>query len=274
MNREIAAYLNPVIKIPFFKMEAQGNDYIYIELPGLKLKESQLADLSIAVSDRHFGIGSDGLVTIDDCENADLEMRIFNTDGSEAEMCGSALRSVVWYYAVNHNLHEVRVKTKSGIKHGKLLPNGSVEVNIGTANMISELVTLNGFDGYYVETGNPHFVTFTELGQEEFLLLAPQMEVEEDDYCDRRNVEFVKIISSEKIEVKVWERGSGATLACGTGATAVTAAGIKTGFLKNSVEVILPGGSVRVDYKEKIDNYFLTGSVKYVFEGNYFYKAK
>ncbi|MBN2830573.1 MAG: diaminopimelate epimerase [Candidatus Cloacimonetes bacterium] len=259
--------------IPFFKMEAQGNDYVYIELPGLKLKEKQFKDLSIAVSKRHFGIGADGLVTIDDCDEADVEMRIFNADGSEAEMCGSALRCIVYHTSINHNLTEVSVKTKSGIKYGKVLKDGTVEVNMGTVKPVSELVTLDGFEGYYIDAGNPHFVTFTEISQEEFLQRAPILENLKDQYYERRNIEFVKVHSQDKIKVKVWERGSGATLACGTGAAAATAAGIKAGLLNNSVEVLLPGGSVKVEYKEKIDNYFLIGKVKYVFEGNYFYKT-
>jgi diaminopimelate epimerase len=260
------------MKIPFFKMEAQGNDYVYVDLDQVAIEEQDLSNLAVAVSKRNFGVGGDGLVTID-ASNLDLiDMRIFNADGSEAEMCGSALRCIVWYIATKHRLKEVTVQTKGGIKKGELLSDGSVEVNMGPAKIISELTELNGYQGYYVDMGNPHFVTYTEISHMDFIHKAPKMENMVDSYCERRNIEFVRTNSANSVDVKVWERGSGATLACGTGATAVVAVGIMLKRLSNEVQVTLPGGTVIVQYKESIDNYILKGKVNCVFEGIYYYK--
>ncbi len=260
------------MKIPFFKMHAQGNDYVYINQTELSLSDNELHDLSIEISKKNFGIGSDGLVTYEKSEIADTKMRIFNSDGSEAEMCGSALRSLVYYLCKQNELKTITVETKAGLRHGNIILNDEVEVNMGTATCMERPISLNGFEGYSVNVGNPHFVVFQGIDKETFKTVAPTMEDLPNIYSKSQNIEFVNIITPSQVTVKVWERGSGATLACGTGATAVVAIGIKLGLLDNEVYVELPGGTVTVKYKEDIDNYYLCGRVCYVFEGIYYYK--
>ncbi len=259
------------MRIPFFKMEAQGNDYIYIDQAKVGLELDELIDLSIRISDRHFGIGSDGLVTFEVSKIADVKMRIFNADGSEAEMCGSALRSLVSYICKERDVTKLTVETNAGIKDGFINANGYVEVNMGKVKVEDTQINIEDYAGYFADVGNPHFVTFDQIDYATFIRIAPLMETFRLEGRSSRNIEFVKIITPQNVKVNVWERGSGITLACGTGATAVMAVGRKLGLLKNDVEVGLPGGVVTVKYKEDIDNYYLCGNVNYVFDGIYYY---
>ena len=238
-------------------MHGLGNDYLYMtELP------ADPAALSVKLSDRHFGIGSDGLILILPSEKADFMMRIFNADGSEAMMCGNGIRCV-GKYVYDEGLTDkklITVDTLSGIKTLTLFTGGDnkvhqVSVNMGQA-VIGQDITLNisvdkdirPVTGTDVSVGNPHFVTFvkdmTEIPPAD---IGPGIE-KHPAFPGGVNAEFVQVISRGKLRMRVWERGSGITMACGTGACASAAAAVSKGFcdFNQPVEVVLDGGSLMI----------------------------
>ena len=257
------------MKLDFFKMHAQGNDYIYFDLIDKPFPDIDFSKLAIKLSKRNFSIGSDGIVLILSSEICDAKMRMFNADGSEAKMCGSALRCVSYYLSQKTSKDEVTVKTLSGIKTGLVKDKKEelVTIDLGVPTFIQdEDIIINDHTGSLISVGNPHFVTFTKSLSEN--IANDQGPIIDDpvNFPDCINVEFVKIINKNEIEIKIWERGSGATLACGTGACAATFCGIKKGILSSPIKVQMPGGSVTVELKE--NNIFLTGKVEYVFSGS------
>ena len=236
----------------FTKMHGLGNDYLYhfgeIENP---------AAVSIKLSERHFGIGSDGIILIEPSETADFKMRIFNADGSEAKMCGNGIRCVGKYvYDKGHtNKTELKIETLSGIKTLKLHTCGGkvdrVEVDMGKA-VASEPVTLDA-NGQSVtltpvNVGNPHAVIFTgDADKAPVDSLGPVIE-HHKFFPDGVNTEFVTVRSRTELRMRVWERGSGITMACGTGSCASVAAAVKAGYCdKNTdVSVVLDGGTLSI----------------------------
>lgn len=256
------------MKLNFFKMQAQGNDYIYFDFQNIELPKLDLAELSIRLSDRYFGIGSDGIVLILDSNDCDAEMRMFNSDGSEGQMCGSALRCVSFYLYTKTGKDALKIDTLAGIKTGQIIDaeNQLVRTDLGIPTFIKdEKLTINDHEGHLISVGNPHFVTFTKSLSEDLAKYQGRIIDNPVYFPDGINVEFVKIIDENTIDIKVWERGSGATLACGTGACAAGFCGIKLGKLHSPVDVRMPGGNVTVEY---VDNkVFLTGSVEFVFDG-------
>ena len=254
--------------LPFIKMHGLGNDYVYIDC-FLKttaeiIAKTDLAALARAVSDRHFGIGSDGLVLILPSKEADAKMRIFNADGSEAEMCGNAIRCVAKYLYESGLCRDVhmQIETLAGIRPLKVQAmNGVVQqvtVNMGVPVIESRtLLCANNPIGYtFVNMGNPHAVFFSEKIQQ---LPADT------------NVEFVRVINNKELSVRVIERGSGETLACGTGACASAVAAIYHGLTERNVTVHLPGGDLTVQWKDNLYPVFMTGTAEEVFRGNYTY---
>ncbi|MDX9870445.1 MAG: diaminopimelate epimerase [Candidatus Cloacimonadales bacterium] len=259
-----------MIEIPFLKMHGQGNDYLFIEHEYVK-EVSSLNNLSITMSERHFGVGSDGIVILSKTPEADIKMDIFNADGSLAEMCGTALRCVVALYSERLNKNEISVLTGSGIKTG-LVENGLIKVNMGPVDLLEPhevfiAVDNRLFAGYYISVGNPHFVIFEHIENEELRKWGPKIE-NHSFFEDRTNVEFVEITSKNSIGVKVWERGSGITLACGTGASACVFASHKFRDLADKITVDLPGGSINVSL-DKNGHAIIAGSVDIVFEGKF-----
>ncbi len=257
------------MKLDFFKMHAQGNDYVYFDLIEKPLPDIDLSKLAMKLSKRNFGIGSDGIVLIFDSKISDCKMRMFNADGSEGTMCGSALRCVSFWMSQRTGKSEITVETLAGIKTGliKNRDEGLVTTDLGIPEYIKdETITINNHQGYLVSIGNPHFVTFMDSLSEDVARYQGHIIDNPAYFPEGINVEFVKVISKYEIEVKVWERGSGATLACGTGACAASFCGIKQGILSSPITVNMPGGSVIVELKK--DNIFLTGKVKYVFDGS------
>ncbi len=255
----------------FIKMHGQGNDYVYFKDLPINL---DFSDLAIKTSDRHFGIGSDGIVVINSTPNADVEMRMWNNDGSEAEMCGTALRSVCYLIFKNTGKKEMSVLTKSGLKKGIIEEDLSVTVNMGTPSVLSEKVELLidsiPFQGAYISMGNPHFVIYDHsLSIDQINYYGSKLEMH-SFFKDRANIEFVQIISKNEINVMVWERGSGITLACGTGASASAYFGMKLFNLDNDIKVQLPGGFVRV-FLDKDEQLYLNGNIKITCEGKYYY---
>lgn len=251
----------------FVKAHGQGNNYIYFrDLPdGIDLQ-----GLAVRVSDKNFGIGSDGMVLVSQGKSSDLIMRMWNNDGTEAEMCGTALRSVCYLEFLKTGKKEFSVQTKAGFRKGFIEDDLSVTVSMGEANILEDSLILQAnqksFKGTWVEVGNPHFVIYNQDITQENISLYGSLLEKHSHFPHRCNIEFVKIISENEIKVDVWERGSGITLACGTGACASAYVGMKAFNLKNSVLVKLPGGFVRV-FLDKDQQLYLSGRVEIICKG-------
>ncbi len=263
------------MSIPFTKMHGASNDYVYLDciINHLTFTDEQLTRLAIAVSDRHKGIGSDGLVLIMPSQKADFRMRMFNADGSEAQMCGNASRCVAKY--VREHKHTTKdtitLETLAGIKTLIIHSTGdtvtSVTVNMGQprlTGLVGELTC--------VDMGNPHAVTFVDdLDSLDINTLGPRIE-HDKAFPDRTNAEFVRVLNRNEIAMRVWERGSGETQACGTGACAATVACINKGLTDNEVDVHLPGGILHVAWDGK--DVLLTGPAQEVFTGTFKFDNK
>ena len=257
----------------FTKMHGLGNDYLYVygEVP------SNIEELSKKLSDRHFGAGSDGMIYISPSAVADFRMRVFNADGSEAKMCGNGIRCVGKYvYDKGYTDKEkVTVETLSGIKtlsldvvSGKVT---SVSVDMGQAipaegmaiNVDSETVVLTP-----VSVGNPHAVMFVDdIEQAPLTTLGPKIERHET-FSDGVNVEFVQVLGSGELRMRVWERGSGVTLACGTGACASAAAAVKKAYCAacEPISVHLDGGTLKITVLPD-GKVTMAGPAEFVYEG-------
>lgn len=274
--------------IKFTKMQGLGNDYVYIDCTENGQPEDVVL-LAQFVSDRHFGVGSDGLILIDNSDNADFKMRMFNQDGSESQMCGNGIRCVgkfVYDKGLTSKTH-ITVETKAGIKKLKLnVANGKVEtvkVDMGIPILDpikipviakEEPVTnlkIQALDKQFVFTcvsvGNPHAITLVE-DVDNFEVEKYGSILEKDNHFpEKANIEFVKIINEQTIQMRVWERGSGETMACGTGATAVAVACILNRLVKNEVTVKLLGGDLQINWDRKTNHVYMTGPAVTVFEG-------
>lgn len=273
-----AANINKMTKlIEFTKMHGAGNDYIYVNSILYPLEHPE--DLAIKWSTPHFGIGSDGLVLIDRSDKADFSMRIFNADGSEAMMCGNASRCIGKYVYENGltKSQSITLETLSGIKELELTVEGNkvteVTVDMGAPIVGKESLSLNINDTVYTGTvvsmGNPHFVIFVDdINKIDLALIGPILE-KHPAFPDRTNVEFVQIINPEEVRMRVWERGSGITMACGTGACATAVAGIATGRTKMKLKVLMDGGSLTIRWdKSLINKVYMTGGAVTIFEGS------
>ncbi|MDO9578296.1 MAG: diaminopimelate epimerase [Candidatus Cloacimonadales bacterium] len=257
------------MKLNFFKMHAQGNDYIYFDFLKSNPPDINYSKLSCILADRHFSIGGDGIVLIEKQNGFDGKMTIFNADGSEGKMCGSALRCVTSYLFQQTGKKDFLIETASGLKKCFVLNEAGdeVKVNLGTPFFKQEnQLVVNGFPGYLVNIGNEHFVTFVdELPVEIARTAGPRIQ-NETLFPDGINVDFVRIRSRREAELRFWERGSGETLACGTGTGASVFAGIQLGFLDNKIDVIVPGGHIKAEFSGQ--DIFLSGKVSYVFSGS------
>jgi len=274
----------------FTKMHGAGNDYVYVNA-----FEEQVVDpaqLAREVSDRHFGIGSDGLILILPTEGADVRMRMFNADGSEAEMCGNGVRCVA-KYAYDHGLVSetaITVETGAGVLPLKLSLNGAgkvekVRVNMGRPRLDAhEIPVVTMGDGQVVERqlqvldrsfavtcvsmGNPHCVIFVDdVVNFPVATYGPAIE-NHPAFPQRINVEFVEVLSSREVRQRTWERGAGETLACGTGSSAVTVAGVLTGRTEGQIVNHLLGGDLEMEWCGEGDVY-MTGPAVEVFSGEY-----
>lgn len=258
----------------FSKIHGLGNDYIYVD--ARKLKLNNINDLARKVSDRHLGIGSDGLILLLDSKIADYKMRIFNADGTEAEMCGNGIRGLAKYIYDNNisKNKDLNIETNCGIKKLKLnILNGKlidVTVNMGKVSLIDKndlTIDNEKFEFNYINVGNPHLVIFTDnLKDINLKDIGPKLE-NHPLFPNRTNVEFVQIIDRENISMRVWERGSGETLACGTGAVASIVAGILNNRLNNKCKVHLKYGVLSIYFNENTYEAYLTGTVTRVFDG-------
>ena len=261
----------------FVKMQGAGNDYVYVDC--FQETVSDPGTLAVRVSDRHFGIGSDGLVLICPSDAADCRMRMFNADGSEGEMCGNAIRCV-GKYVYEHGIavkERLTVETLAGIKTLDLMvSDGKVTaatVDMGVPELTSELpeeIFVEGRKQTFVgiSMGNPHAVYFREeIGELKLDAIGPEYE-NHVRFPDRVNSEFVQVIDRRHVRMRVWERGSGETMACGTGATACAAACMLMGFTDETVAVELRGGTLTIRWdREGSGHIFMTGPVAEVFRG-------
>lgn len=273
-------------KIQFTKMHGAGNDYIYINVLNQNINNPHLA--SVQWSDRHKGIGSDGLVLIGNAKNGDFSMRIFNADGSEAMMCGNATRCIGKYLYEKGLTQktEIKLSTLSGIKTLYLnVENGNVKnvtVDMGTSSLINfsddsgtpfQLInkTIKAgeytFKGTAVSMGNPHLVLFVdEVEKLDITKIGPLFE-HHPLFPDRVNVEFAQILNNNEIRMRVWERGSGITMACGTGACATAVAAFVNRYTQDKVTIHMDGGSIQIAQDAANQHVMMTGGATTVFEG-------
>jgi diaminopimelate epimerase len=271
-------------------MHGAGNDYVYIN--GFEETVADPTALAITLSNRQFGIGSDGLILILPSQNADLRMRMFNADGSESEMCGNGIRCVA-KYAFDHGLvdkREITVETGGGIRTLQLYPGASgkierVKVNMGRPRLTRGEIPMTGapddqvvnqqlqvldrtFHFTAVSMGNPHCVIFVD-NVAEFPLEKYGPAIEKHPlFPNRTNVEFVEILSPKEVRQRTWERGAGETLACGTGASAVCVAGVLNGLTERRILNHLSGGDLELEWSEE-GHLDMTGPAVEVFSGEY-----
>ncbi len=283
------------MKLNFTKMEGLGNDYVYVNC--FKETVPNPSELSIKISDRHFGIGSDGLILINPSEVADFTMEMYNADGSQSEMCGNGIRCVgkyVYDYGLTDK-EEISVETLAGIKYLKFVIDRKDASDRGTVAMVTvnmgepifksnevpvdlgkELdmvldypVTIDGkeYNITCVSMGNPHCITYVD-DTDSFPLEEIGPKFESNPIFPRRvNAEFVQVVSRDYLKMRVWERGSGETLACGTGTCATVVASILNGLTEDEVTVRLLGGELIIKWDRETNLVYMTGPAKVVFDG-------
>ncbi len=273
---------NGVKKMRFIKMHGLGNDYIYVDCfdpyTADLIAQTELSSLAQQLSDRHFGIGSDGLVLILPSDEADAQMRIFNADGSEAQMCGNAIRCVgkYLYESALCNRTQIRIQTPAGLRTLKLhVAEGKVdsaEVNMGKAEVMFDELMINYRPVAFVSVnmGNPHIVLFppTHVATMSLTPLGPTLE-RHPHFPEGTNVEFVSVRNPNELDMRVWERGSGETMACGTGACAAAVAAAVLSKTDNSVTVHLRGGDLHIHYNQETREVTMRGPATEVFRGEY-----
>lgn len=277
----------------FTKMHGIGNDYVYVN--GFEEQIDQPADIARAVSDRHFGVGSDGLILILPSTRADFRMRMFNADGSEAQMCGNGIRCLA-KYVYDHGLTTrttFQVETLAGILELQLFPKSGVveqvRVNMGEPRLERAQIPMHGpagrvlqeplvvhgqtFEVTAVSMGNPHCVVFVDDPQTfEVASWGPHFE-HHPAFPEGVNTEFVRVIDAQTFSMRVWERGSGETLACGTGASAVAVACHLTGRTGRRVTGHLLGGSLELEWSATDNHVYMTGPAVEVFQGEWHAKG-
>lgn len=274
----------------FTKMHGAGNDYVYVDC-FQETAPDNLPELARTISNRHFGVGGDGLILIRPSSVADARMQMFNADGSEAEMCGNGLRCVAKYVHDHGICRRDRLKIETGagvlsvalaIEDGKAV---RVTVDMGEPILEARRIptTLDGqrvvnrplpvgdrtFQATCVSMGNPHCVIFVPEATDELVLgLGPRIE-RDSQFPARTNVEFVEVLSRNELRQRTWERGSGETLACGTGASAVCVAGVLTGRTDRRVLIHLLGGDLELHWNEADGHVYKTGPAVEVFQGDW-----
>lgn len=276
------------LKINFTKMQGLGNDFVVLDYEEYKKTLKTPEELAVKLCDRHFGIGADGLIIVNPhTKDTDIGWIFYNSDGSIAQMCGNGIRCFAKYvYDKGYvNKKEFSVETKAGTIIPKILDDGRVRVNMSKPVLVPEKIpakvenNLNfelklkdvSFNANAVSMGNPHCVIITD-GDTKQLALKYGAEIEVHPlFPEKTNVEFIKILSRNEINLDVWERGCAITLACGTGACASVTAAILNGLCDNSVKVNLPGGQLLIEWAGKKDDtdhdIFMSGRADYSFIG-------
>ena len=274
--------------LQFTKMHGLGNDYVYMDAINQKIENR--SELAKFVSNRHFGIGSDGLILICPSEKADFRMQMFNQDGSEAEMCGNGIRCVgkFVYDKGLTNKETITVETLAGIKTLVMTAkNGKIEtarVDMGEPILEPEKIPViskenpvknlklneenKEFNFTCVSMGNPHAVTFIKEDVNKFDICKYGSKLEINSaFPKKANIEFINVINDKTLKMRVWERGAGETLACGTGACASTVAAILNGYTSREVTVHLLGGDLKIKWDENDNHVYMIGPATTVFEG-------
>ena len=274
-------------ELEFVKAQGIGNDFILIDCLRDNLGDTNLAALAVRLCDRNFGIGGDGLILILPSERADYRMRVINSDGSEAEMCGNGIRCLAKYLFDRGLAGEsVAVETLAGVKTVAVVARDGqgvrFTVDMGVPRLEAEEIPVSGFEGKVisrpldvdgrrfnitcVSMGNPHCVIFADSRERSTLEnLGPKIE-NHPAFPNKTNVEFVRLINDHELQVNVWERGAGITLACGTGACASVVAGVLNGKVGRKATVHLPGGDLLIDWHEH-GSVYMTGPAEEVFTG-------
>lgn len=277
--------------IPFIKMQGIGNDYVYIDAINNKIPHPE--ETAVKISDRHFGVGGDGLILLLSSQRADFRMRMFNADGSEAEMCGNGIRclaKMIYDHGFSEK-KELAIETSAGIKEvsleaknkkvlsatvdmgGPKIERGEIPMIGDPGTVIDEELELDDgvkFQITSVSMGNPHCVIFVEdVDNFPVSKYGPMIETH-PLFPEKVNVEFVEILSTGEVRQRTWERGSGETLACGTGASAVTVAGSLSRKLDRKVLVHLRGGDLNINWDVITGNVYMTGEAVEVFRGEWY----
>ncbi len=276
------------MKIKFTKMHGCGNDYVYINGSSEKINKEDKPEFVKKVSDRHFGIGSDGVIFINPSDIADFEMEMFNADGTRAEMCGNGIRSVAKYVYDRHltDKEEMTIESMGKVKYITVFPeNGKaklIKVDMGEPilkasdipvvsneeKVIDELIFVD--DKEYrmtcVSMGNPHAVVLLDPDTLKIEEIGPKFE-NHVRFPERINTEFIKIIDRKNVKMRVWERGTGETLACGTGCCATTVACILNNLTDSEITVHVRGGDINVKWDKETNHVFMTGPAEFVFDG-------
>lgn len=266
--------------IEFTKMHGLGNDYIYIDKTKFSnniLRERDLPKVARYLSNRHFGIGGDGIILVEKSNIADFKMRIFNSDGSEAEMCGNGIRCFGKYVYEKGLIEKenINIETLAGIKKVKLIKNNDnkiekIEVNMGIPKIYRKIdlkILDKNLKIIPISMGNPHAVIFVDnIEKIDIDKYGPA--IENNKYFPRKtNVEFVEILDRNLVKMRVWERGAKETYACGTGACAAVVAGNVNNLNKKQVKVLLKGGELEINWNEETKEIYMTGIATKVFEG-------
>lgn len=279
------------ITLHFSKLHGLGNDFIVVDAITQNLPQHPIDQLAVALCDRNFGIGADGLILIQASDHSDLKMRIINSDGSEPQMCGNGIRCLARFAYENKLVSKevFSVETLAGvivpaliIEEGQIT---GIEVDMGIPRLKNSEIPIKGTpdettlnqplsinDTEYLITavsmGNPHAVTFVDnLEAIDIDVVGPQFE-HSDQFPERTNTEFVKINSRTSATMRVWERGAGETLACGTGACAVLVAGVLNGHLDRKATIHLPGGNLKIEWLSETQRVIMTGPATLVFSGS------
>lgn len=271
----------------FTKWQACGNDFVFVNAMTMDIRP--VVKKCVSICNRNFGIGADGIIFVLPSEKATLQMRIFNSDGSEAEMCGNGIRAFAkWAHELGLvSKHHFSVETGAGILFPELLPDGKVRVDMGVPHLNSSEIPVTGFgDGMVVNRkltndlhtyritcvsmGNPHCVIFTD-DIDRISLEEIGSRLEADAHFPRKtNVEFAQLLKKNLLRMRVWERGTGVTMACGTGTCATVVAAILNGLVEKEAEVILDGGNLHISWEDDSSAHvFMTGPAEKVFEGEY-----
>jgi diaminopimelate epimerase len=279
-----------VTPLRFYKLQGAGNDFVLLDAFTQPLPSGEVASLARRLCDRRFGVGADGLLIVEPSERADYRMRLYNADGSEATMCGNGIRCVARYLWEHHcpDAGSLAIETGAGVRRVHRLSQGRFQVEMGvprlmpsppvspSPNLLGEgeqAVPLShavgegqGVRANFVHTGAPHLVLFVD-SVDAFPLetLGAQLE-RHPQFPDRVNVSVAQVEAPNRVRARVWERGAGATLACGTGACAIVVAGVQMGRLEREVRVQMPGGTLEVEWRPD-DTLWLTGDAELVFEG-------
>lgn len=276
------------MKLEFTKMQGCGNDYVYVNGFTQKPEQSSKKDIVIRLSDRHFGIGSDGVIFINPSEIADFEMEMYNADGSRAEMCGNGIRCVA-KYVYDHgmtgkeqftiesmgSIKTVSVTVKDGRADRVRVDMGEPELDPGKIPVISEKSRVinepveaagREYRMTCVSMGNPHAVIFEDPDTVGLESTGPLIENHEC-FPNRTNTEFVKVVDRKNVRMRVWERGTGETLACGTGCCAVAVACVLNGLTDRAVTVHVLGGDIDIEWNEDDNHIYMTGPAVTVFTG-------